>query len=221
MSFLSDTAKWTKWYSKHAWNPWWLIKDHALSDQAFRDYQAETGGDIKWAKRARNTGRAVAALLGAYYGAAALGAGGAGGGGGGVAGGTAGGGGEAALGGLGGVEPISYSGFTSAQGGIGSLGSGWGNAGVVAGEGGSGAAGTGASASGLPEWAQWAKRGMNAIQNMPQGGQQQQQYGQQSASIEQYPMPDDQGIDERALALRKAAMLRSRIAQLRAQLGEA
>lgn len=74
MSFIRDTWDWTKWYSKHAWNPWWLVKEHALSDNAFRDYQAETGGDIKWAKRARNVGRGVAALIGAIYAAPAFGA---------------------------------------------------------------------------------------------------------------------------------------------------
>lgn len=116
--FLRDTWDWTKWYSKHAWNPWWLIKDHALSDDAFRDYQAETGGDIKWAKRARNVGRGVAAALGAYYAAPVVGGWLGAGGGAGAAGGAAEGGAAAGTG-VGAFSPEVLSGVYNSAGSYG------------------------------------------------------------------------------------------------------
>jgi len=78
----------------------------------------------------------VPIMLGAMAGYGALGAAGALG----AEAGAGAAGSEGALSGLGGVEPISTSGFTAAEGGIGSLGSGWGSSGVVAGEAGATAA---------------------------------------------------------------------------------
>jgi hypothetical protein len=188
-------------------------------------------------KRLRIFTYLVKGFLGAAFGygagaAAGLwGAGGAGGlgGAGGAAGegalagvgGEAAAGGEAALGGLGGVEPISTSGFTAGQGGIGSLGSGWGNAGVVAGEGGAGAAGTAApSASSAMTWKDYADMGMRAKNALGDGQQQQSpSVGVGQSTIEQYQLPE-QDIDERATAMRRATELRSRIAMLRARLEE-
>lgn len=163
-------------------------------------------------------GAAAAGLVG---GGAAAGGGAAGGGaaGGGAAGGAAGGvGGEGALAGLGGVEPISYSGFTAAEGGIGSLGSGWGSSGVVAGEGGAGAAGGAASPAGLG-WQDYARMGMRAKDALSQPDQQATQSAYPSTQVQQYSLPEDD-IDERAVAMRQATALRSRIAMLRARLAE-